>query len=84
MIDYFFDLLYREDAGMREVMDRVLVSNPALHELRSLLNEPYDPVRMAAMEETTGLYKLTYKTELRENGESGLTFWGYLKQKYRP
>ena len=84
MIDYFFDLLYRKDAGMREMMDRVPVSNPALHELRSLLNEPYDPVRMAAMEETTGLFKLTYKTELRENCESGLTFWGYLRQKYRP
>ena len=79
MIDYFFDLLCRKDPEMRLLVDQVPESNPALHILRSMLNDTYDPIRMAAMEETTSVYKLTYKMDLMEEGPGGQTFWGYLK-----
>lgn len=80
MIDYFFDLLYRENAGAAALVDRVPVSNPDLHTLRGMLNEPYDPAGMAALTENTSLFKLTYKMDLQETREGALTYWGFLKR----
>ena len=82
MIDYFFDLLCQKDPGILALVNQVPESNPALHKLRFLLNEAYDPSKMAAMEETTSIFKLSYKMDLVEYGECGQTFWGYLKGRF--
>lgn len=82
MIDYFFELLREEDPDVVSMMDRVPCTNPAMHRLRSILNEPFNPDVMSALTLKTSLFKLTYKMELREASESGLTFWGFLKQKW--
>ena len=81
MIDYFFELLREVDPDVDAMMDRIPCSNPAMHRLRSMLNEPFDPDVMSALTSKTSLFKLTYKMELQETTESGLTFWGFLKQK---
>ena len=82
MIDYFFELLRREDPGVAAMMDDIPVSDPEMHRLRGMLNEPFDPVTLSALTSETSLFKLTYKMELREASESGLTYWGHLKQQW--
>ena len=83
MIDYFFDLLCRRDTEMKAWVDRIPVSEPGLHRLREILNDPYDPLVMASLMERTSLFKLTYKMDLEEMGAGGeQTYWGYLKQRY--
>ena len=81
MIDYFFDLLYREVPGVADLVDGIPDSNPEMHTLRGILGRPYDAALMSALMERTSLFKLTYKMDLRETCQDGsLTFWGYLKQ----
>ena len=83
MIDYFFDLLYRRDGEMKAWVDRIPVSDPDLHGLLEMLNEPYDPTVMESMLARTSLFKLTYKMELQETDADGKpTYWGYLKHRY--
>ena len=80
MIDYFFDLLYREDPGVAAMIDEIPVSNPDMHILRDLMDKPYDASLMSDMLARTGMFKLTYKMDLPETREGNQTFWGYLKQ----
>lgn len=83
MIDYFFDLLYRRDGEMKACIDRIPFSDPDLHYLREIINEPYNPAVMDSLKESTSLFKLTYKMELLETANRGeQTYWGYLKQRY--
>ena len=83
MIDYFFDLLYRRDGEMKAWVDRIPVSDPDLHRLLDIINDPCDPAVMASLLERTSLFKLTYKMDLRETDAEGQqTYWGYLKHRY--
>ena len=83
LIDYFFDLLCRENVGAAALADRIPVSNPELHTLRGILKEPYDAATMAALTESTSLFKLTYKMDLKETSGGALTYWGFLKRQGR-
>ena len=83
MIDYFFDLLCRQDGEMKALVDRIPLSDPDLHGLLEIINEPYDPAVMASLLERTSLFKLTYKMDLQEtDAEGNQTYWGYLKHRY--
>lgn len=80
MIDYFFDLLYREDPEMAAMVDGIPESNPEMHTLRGIMNEPYDPDRKAFLVEHTSIFKLTYKMPLEEKCGGSSTFWGLIRQ----
>ena len=83
MIDYFFDLLYRQDPDMKAWVDRIPVSDPDMHRLLEMVNDPFDPAVMDSLLERTSLFKLTYKMELQETDAEGKqTYWGYLKNRY--
>ena len=68
---------------MKAWVDRIPVSDPDLHGLLEIINEPYDPAMMASLLARTSLFKLTYKMELQETDADGKqTYWGYLKHRY--
>lgn len=78
MTDYIFALAYREIPSCRKLIDDVPMNNPAVENLRPLLNSEYNPELYEGLLSTTTFFKLTYKDKFFRDIEGRETFYGHL------
>lgn len=83
MVDYFIDLMYKNDESFKTEIDSIDVSNVDMHTLRESFNEPFDKQKWDKIMGTTHIFKLTYKGKPKEFDEyNHMTFYGYLMSHY--
>ena len=79
MIDYFIDLLYKNDESLRAIIDSIPATNEYMHTLREKFNKPYNVSEWQDITSNTSIFKLTYKGEQRCDDEFGnKTFYGFI------
>lgn len=79
LIDYFLDILYRENRLVKEMIDAMPYTNPNLHNLRIKFDNEFDKVQWDSMLSDTEIFKLTYKGKHSKQNDKGMpTFYGYI------
>lgn len=79
LIDYFLDILYRENRLVKEMIDAIPYTNPNLHNLRIKFDNEFDKVQWDSMLSDTEIFKLTYKGKHSKQNDKGMpTFYGYI------
>ena len=79
LIDYFLDILYRENRLVKEIIDIMPYTNPNLHNLRIQFDDEFNEVQWKSMLSDTEIFKLTYKGKHSKLNDKGLlTFYGYI------
>lgn len=82
MIDYFIDLLYRNDEYLKALIDSIPITNEHMHTLRENFNKPYNLQEWREWTSNTTIFKLTYKGELRYRDASYReAFFGFITSK---
>lgn len=79
LIDYFLDILYRQDKSVKETIDTMPFTNPNLHKLRLLFENEFDEISWKTIVSNTNIFKLTYKGVHSRYTKSGIpTFYGHI------
>ena len=79
LIDYFLDILYRENRLVKETIDAMPYTNPNLHNLRIKFDDEFNEVQWDSMLSDTEIFKLTYKGKHSKQNDKGMpTFYGYI------
>lgn len=79
LIDYFLDILYRENRLVKEMIDAMPYTNPNLHNLRIKFDDEFNEVQWDSMLSDTEIFKLTYKGKHSKQNDKGMpTFYGYI------
>lgn len=79
LIDYFLDILYRENRLVKEMIDAMPYTNPNLHNLRIKFDNEFDKVQWDSMLSDTEIFKLTYKGKHSKQNDKGMpTFYAYI------
>ena len=79
LIDYFLDILYRENRLVKEIIDIMPYTNPNLHNLRIQFDDEFNEVQWDSMLSDTEIFKLTYKGKHSKQNDKGMpTFYGYI------
>lgn len=79
LIDYFLDILYRQDKSVKETIDTMPFTNPNLHKLRLLFDNEFDETIWKTIVSNTNIFKLTYKGVHSRYTKSGIpTFYGHI------
>ena len=79
LIDYFLDILYRENRLVKETIDAMPYTNPNLHNLRIKFDDELNEVQWDSMLSDTEIFKLTYKGKHSKQNDKGMpTFYGYI------
>ena len=79
LVDYSFEYIYENDRECRADFDAVPYSNGKMHELLTMMNEPYDSSYFDERgKEGTYLFKLTYKMPFVEGNKGKKTFYSYI------
>ena len=79
LIDYFIDILYKNNGKFKDVIDSMPYTNSNLHELRLVFDDEFDESRWNVLLSNTNIFKLTYKGIHEQIYKSGiLTFYGYI------
>lgn len=71
LIDYFLDILYRENRLVKEMIDAMPYTNPNLHNLRIKFDNEFDKVQWDSMLSDTEIFKLT--SPIKENIPNKMT-----------
>lgn len=72
LIDYFLDILYRENRLVKEMIDAMPYTNPNLHNLRIKFDNEFDKVQWDSMLSDTEIFKLTYKGKHSKQNDKGM------------
>lgn len=79
LIDYFLNILYRQDKSVKETIDTMPFTNPNLHKLRLLFENEFDETIWKTIVSNTNIFKLTYKGVHSRYTKSGIpTFYGHI------
>lgn len=79
MMDYFIHIGYEEYSEIRQQIDNVPFNNENIHQLGSLMNTIYNTERFQILKQNTYLFKLSWKSYLKEKVDNHITFWGFIK-----
>lgn len=83
LIDYFIDLLYKNDKSCKQQIDNIPQSNLYLHDFAPNLNKKFEQTIWNKWTSNTKMFKLTYKQKFHKKNQDGtLTFYGYLTSTY--
>ena len=79
LIDYFLDMMYRDNRQVKELIDTMPYTNPALHELRLAFDREFNEREWNTMLSGTSIFKLTYKgLHVTHTNNGTPTFYGYI------
>lgn len=79
LIDYFLDMMYRDNRLVKELIDTMPYTNPALHELRLAFDREFNEREWNSMLSGTSIFKLTYKgLHVTHTNNGTPTFYGYI------
>jgi hypothetical protein len=78
-IDYFMAILFKRPE-YKKLLDALPVQNEGLHQLRGILNDPYNKNEFAQLSQKNVCFKLSYKLQLKENVDGRDTYYAHLRQ----
>ena len=79
-IDYFMDILFKEDKYSSELI-YLPIQNEGLHSLRPLLNKPFEKHTYDKLTKSNVCFKLSYKLRLVEDFQGNPTFYKFIKNE---
>lgn len=71
VIDYFIDMLYKNDNETKELLDRIPYGGKYMHVLRTMYSQPFNINIYNEMMEDTKFFKLTYKGNIDKRTQNG-------------
>lgn len=85
LVDYAIDYVYNEDKEMRELIDKVPVTNINMHWLLDKFDKPYNEIKSEweKMQENTLFFKLTYKHNFIFEYAGKKTFYQYIIEEWK-
>lgn len=79
LIDYFLDMLYKENSQVKKLIDSSPYTNPNLHKLRLSFDCEFEESHWKSLLSDTEIFKLTYKGKHTKFSDKGtLTYYGYI------
>lgn len=82
VIDYFINLLYKNDTETKELLDRIPYGGKYMHILRTMYSQPFDKIIYNKMMKDTLYFKLTYKGNMDKRTQKGEeTFYSVIINK---
>lgn len=79
LMDYMIDMAYKNFIIVKKDIDNNKINNQNIHKLEQLLNKDFNIKEYEELKKTNKLHKLSYKIELKEQNDTKLTYWGYIK-----
>ena len=84
-IDYFlqnlvFKLVFEKIDCCKDMLSKVVPSNPNLYELKNIFNERFDDEKYASLNRNTSFFKLTYKANYKMKADEDITYYGFVME----
>lgn len=78
LVDLFMDLLYESVEEVRLLIDGVQPNNARVLDMQDSMEEPWTPELVAALEEETQLFKLSWKQQVATSIQGRQTLYGWV------
>ena len=82
LVDYAIDYAYSHNNKVKQLVDKLPVTNKNMHVLRAIINKPFEQNYWDELNNDSWMFKLTYKDTFIDKIENVNTYYSYIKSVY--